>query len=924
MREQIETYKLLVGKSGENGSWLPVWIHAQDTANVLKYLLRDWCSNHEKQLICHDAGIDEEQLEHLVTALGLLHDIGKMTPIFQQKILKHMPEKAHLLATEGFFTDKTYIFAEKSPHGIAGEAILREGGLPYGIASVIGAHHGKPRPKEVRNFSGEGGHIDMFRDNFYGIEYRCNCTNSPWHRARLEWLQYTMNVCEVENCSNLPNLGIESQMILCGLLITADWIASNTHYFPLIPEDDPGLEIDLDVRMRCAEVRLQFPANWASERYFYLEEAFRESFGFVPNETQKEVLEIVNSASDLGVLVLEAPMGCGKTEAALAAAEVLAARKECGGIFYGLPTQATANGIFPRLLEWAKQQAGEFPLAVRLAHGMAALNEDYRSLFAGESKVGGFGEEDTGNLVVHEFFSGRKQALLPAVCIGTVDQSLMAALKQKHVFLRHLGLAGKVVIIDECHAYDAYMTVYLKALLRWLGKYRVPVILLSATLPSSLRGSLIDAYNDTLSQPDEVWKVSRGYPIITYTDGKKVCQRVIKTNTKQKEVRIVRICTEDVPDFLAKNLHDGCAGIIMNTVRRAQEMEEALKKTIPDAQITLLHSHFIAKDRAEIEREVLKNIGKRSTNSTRKRQIIIGTQVLEQSLDIDCDILFTDLCPMDLLLQRIGRLQRHPRKDRPKAFEKPVCYVLGAEENVLEKGSQAVYGTWLLLRTKKILPELIYLPGDIQNLVQETYRDPDTMTADERIAFDEYKLHISSKEQHAKAFLLNPPKQSRRILPELTGLLDADVPDLEKQGERSVRDASYSIQVILMMRDDEGNISFLPWSYGGKRVASDRVPSDDEARMIASQRITLPHILMLGKNGDCVINDLEDKNRYELPEWQKSPWLRGELILLMDKNLRAELPGYQIQYTRKEGLTYDKRSKPGSCNEGQYEIQPVG
>ena len=199
----------------------------------------------------------------------------------------------------------------------------------------------------------------------------------------------------------------------------------------------------------------------------------------LPNSLQSEILDITGDADKPGIYILEAPMGIGKTEAALSAAEILAAKYGSGGVFFGMPTQATSNGIFVRLEDWAKKNADEEKTlhSIRLAHAAAELNDDYHDLVSGDSVMY---DEDGSGLVVHSGLSGRKQALLSDFVIGTVDQMLLAALKQKHVMLRHLGLAGKVVIVDECQAYDAYMNCYLDRVMTWLGVYKVPVIILSS------------------------------------------------------------------------------------------------------------------------------------------------------------------------------------------------------------------------------------------------------------------------------------------------------------------------------------------------------------------------------------------------------------------------------------------------------------
>ena len=180
---------------------------------------------------------------------------------------------------------------------------------------------------------------------------------------------------------------------------------------------------------------------------------------------------------------------------------------------------------------------------------------------------------------------------------------------------------------------------------------------------------------------------------------------------------------EAIPAILEINLASGgCAGVILNTVSRAQKCASELRERGWD--VLLLHSHFIATDRATLEQEILQRIGRDSQSTDRNRLVVVGTQVLEQSLDIDFDVLVTDLCPMDLLLQRIGCLHRKSNRPRLENLRTPRCYVIGAGEKELDRGSRAVYGDWLLLRTRSLLPDRIVIPSQIPNLVQETYGDP--------------------------------------------------------------------------------------------------------------------------------------------------------------------------------------------------------
>ena len=610
-------------------------------------------------------------------------------------------------------------------------------------------------------------------------------------------------------------------------------------------------------------------------------------------------------------------MGCGKTEAALAAAELLAQKLSCGGLFFGLPTQATANGIFSRVEAWAVQQADGTMHTIRLAHGMAAFNDEFQSLAKGTAYTDI--DDPTEGLTVHPWFQGRKRVMLDQFVIGTVDQLLMASLKQKHMMLRHLGLAGKVVIIDECHAYDAYMNVYLEQTLQWLGAYGVPVILLSATLPCARRTALVRAYLNQKSKKErETWEDSRVYPLITYTNGEVVQSHAVQMNQAENDVSICPLTDENICTTLLQELSQGgCAGVILNTVSRAQNAAEELRRA--GLNVLLLHAHFIATDRAEREKMILSTVGKDSKPKDRDGLVIVGTQVLEQSLDIDFDVMVTDLCPMDLLLQRIGRLHRHDRQ-RPEGLREARCYVVGAGEGELEKGSRAIYGDWLLLRTRALLPERITLPHQIPDLVQDTYAGADDiLLGDSELqeAYKKYNCAEKKKKKKAKAFLLDEPPEPMEDDDEepntMNSLLKTMVDDEEGLGEATVRDGAFSVQVLVMMRYDDETIGCFPWIDNGVRVSRSRRPSDEsngEAWQIARQKLTLPHVFCVGKNAKQVIRELEQQNKVDLPQWQESKWLKGELVLLFDKidgKYHSELLDYDLWYDQDKGLSYEKK-----------------
>ena len=380
----------------------------------------------------------------------MAHDIGKATAVFQARILEMLPEVRERLAEEGLEipsdAESKRIF--NTPHALAGQVILRDLHVEEGICEIVGAHHGRPAEYSELEIKSKD---KLCWDSF---EY--------WETIWSEFLSYAVRISGLNCIEELPELSITQRVLLAGLIIMADWIASNQFYFPTISVEELGSEKMYPKRVQAAWDKLELPEYWTAGVVGMGEETFQERFGFSPNKLQAAVMEIAENVGEPGLLIIEAQMGVGKTEAALAASEIFAGICGSGGLFFGLPTQATANGIFPRILDWAKKQLEQGQkFSLILKHSKADLNPDYAELleemktrFKGEARIDC---EDDAQLVVHSFFRGRKQALLSDFVVATVDQILMAALKQKHLMLRHLGMAGKIVIIDEVHAYDAYM-----------------------------------------------------------------------------------------------------------------------------------------------------------------------------------------------------------------------------------------------------------------------------------------------------------------------------------------------------------------------------------------------------------------------------------------------------------------------------------
>jgi CRISPR-associated endonuclease/helicase Cas3 len=878
--------------------YLPLWMHLADTAGVIEYLAKSWISQSMRDYLIPYFDSEEDFYE-VCSFLGISHDFGKATALFQSRILS-------CFAGRDFFelpVPKMEMFSNPSelPHSLASEVLLKSLGVSESLSSIAGAHHGKSQSYISHN---PNQIIEGLSMNFYGVSD--SKKESDIYRWKILWadiFQSMKQICLTDDHLISLKLSTHVDFLLTGLLVMADWIASNPYYFPLIDVDEAGDTENYSRRIDKGVKKLKLPDPWQSKTCFLNDDGFYSEFGFNPNEIQNEIIDIANNTSELGLLILEAQMGVGKTEAALSCAEIIAGQRQKGGLFFGLPTQATANGLFPRITSWAQYQAGNDwnCLSIQLAHSKAFLNAEYQQLIKGKAN---FEEEESG-LIVHRWMQGRKQSLLADFVVGTVDQVLMAALKTKHVMLRHVGLASKVVIIDEVHSYDPYMNTYLDCALEWLGRYDVPVILLSATLPGERRNSLLKAYLKGKGlKPSQIGEKLPSsstlfYPLISWTENNTVFQKEVPIQTKNQSIKIEKVDMEnEVSQIVAeikKNLSkEGCAGIIVNTVDRAQNLAAVLEKELDGYTILLFHSRFTSKDRAKKEEEVLKKVGKESTPEQRNKTIIVGTQVLEQSLDIDFDIMWTDLAPMDLLLQRIGRLHRHKNRQRPYALKTPKCFILD-EPDDFEGGAKAIYGNWILQKTRNCLKEEILIPKDIPALVQQVYANPIEDELDNKMQeyYQEYILQKEKKVEKAKNYCLDLP--SKREI-SMDNTMTNSVFDSEEGAQATVRDGDDSIQLILIKRDDL-TVTAIEEDSEELDLKTYNSPTNEEACKLLLSQIAFSY----GKLGKKIIEEIERRN-VDYSVWQQNNLLKGELFLAFDSNNRCEICGNTYEYSSGFGL----------------------
>jgi CRISPR-associated endonuclease/helicase Cas3 len=649
----------------------------------------------------------------LVGALAALHDLGKISPGFQRKCEAWLVENGLVdLDRQCSWPDSL----EGNHAGVTQEAL--ELLLPNGLgvdgkssrclAALLGAHHGRIQKDPSRPYLKNG----------------IPPKPSTEARSGIAWVNERQTAGEaVIDHFGVRDAGLEidseSPLLwwLAGLTTVADWIGSDERNFP--PEGGMAEE----VRMPQAHRTIESIGFGRPDVVPNLD--FAALFGFPcgsqPNDMQVNAREQIRGP---GVYVIEAPMGMGKTEAALWAAYELMVAGKASGVYFALPTQATSNRIHLRLNEFVQRIAPSAG-ASRLIHGNSWLvqGQAFTPAATGHARA-----EDAR--VGGEWFASAKRALLAPFGVGTVDQALLGVVAAKHFFVRHFALAGKVVILDEVHSYDLYTGTLIDRLVTVLKGLGCTVIILSATLTAKRRAQMVSLGSDQDSDP-----ASLPYPLISSAGEGEESQAVAAAAPAS---RLVRVDFQAASDAVDRALRLAAAGGVVlwicNTVGAAQEQYQSLARSAEEKFLVgLLHSRFPFWRREELENEWMERLGK--MGDTRCGCILVSTQIVEQSVDLDADLLVTELAPTDMLLQRMGRLWRH---DRPGRAGEPEMIVLeesesldrfrqmDANEIVSALGPKAfVYSPYVLLRSLEVwkASSEVAIPDQIRSRIEATYEE---------------------------------------------------------------------------------------------------------------------------------------------------------------------------------------------------------
>lgn len=993
--------------------------HMLDAGSVAARLWDTWLAPGLQERFSEHLHLSMEDTRALVCWLAATHDMGKATPEFSGQLDARRDENLAIYRQR--IEQQDFEFPEdlvaptsglRCPHSKYSQSILTHlltnnvEGLPSEVAetlaSVSGAHHGTPA--NYLSNSADLSNVILER------------LSPKWHDTWQELYNITLERFGASSAlQQLAQHGraipVSVQFCITGFVIMSDWIASNPDFFPMGTFGSAEQEQRARIGWQALGLEQRWTAALDTNPDTPAANLYASRFGW-NNPTlrpmQEVVVEAARSMQSGGMMCIEAPMGQGKTEAGLIAAEFLAQATGRTGVAFAAPTQATSNALFDRVIEWVEYQTNNVaqehggpiePHSMFLGHSKNRFNKSYEAL----SKADIFDESSTPgrennrktlrpgtSLARHSWLSGTKKGLLSSFVVCTIDQVLMTALQARHVMLRYLGLASKVIIIDEVHAYDAYMNQYLSAALYWLGQMNAPVILMSATLPAEIRTRLMVKYAEGLkvwtdsssSQPKQKLSAKErfaarqtktqsnttldlDYPVIhtlTAEDNGSPKKWKVEQPVEQTEVELKLIddSPESVLNVLEPLANDhGCAAVICNTVGRAQEMHEFLRKQFGEEHVVLTHSRFTATHRTAQEELLVSKLGKKAhyseadgeDSSRPHRLIVVGTQVIEQSLDLDFDVMITDFAPVDLVLQRMGRLHRHDSRnssERTPAYRKPVCYVRGVktfgshvEAPDFPRGSKAVYEPMILLSSyAQLLPhfdgEPIRIPADISPLVQKTYQEnapaeiPSAWSEVFESAKQEHKKGKDQAKIRAEGYLLRTPQGEYTMAGCMTSLLQSNDQRFsdEQIGEAKVRDTEASLEVIAIVveRNQPGNPNsaiksyrLLPSINGTDEAESlrfdasaDDPPTYWQSMQLAASSIRLPYQYSDAPNHrirgrilrfDAALDQLE-KERIE--NWQKSFMLEGQLILPFEEVepgvYSYTLCDYELVYSTQLGL----------------------
>ena len=835
-----------------------------------------------------------ECLSKITAFLAGIHDLGKFSRGFQAKVPELWPEL--VLGPRREISDRdhwrnTAVLLRAEP--IAQEFASLFPNIPYDIAPIIAAiagHHGQP-PEGQDEVNADPSKAR--RDQQLGEE-SVDAAHTAFCMLR--------NLIEPLPLSSLEKQKQSAQWSwrLSGLVTLADWVGSDPDYFSF-ESIDTRLEAYWDWALTQAEKALVSKgllAQSPESRPSYASFAPRAAARPRPMQKLAEEAPLKDGAQ---LFILEDTTGAGKTEAAIMLAARMMEAGKGEGLYFALPTMATANAMYERLVEVYQklfETSAAYAPSLVLAHGKSKLSEAFCAIVNSSDMANGSEDETASAFCTQWIADNRKKAFYAEVGAGTIDQAFLSILPKKHLTLRQYGLAGRILIVDEAHCFDAYMGEELSALLELHAQNGSSAIVLSATLSLEQRRNMTEAFAKGLGlrDPEDLSDqlCSEAYPLLTSATigGVQECESKFDSALR-RSVTVERLPDRTIAKTRALSAAKGGAAVLVicNAVDEAIAVYESLASQVDHLdRVHLFHARFAQGDRQDIEEDVLRRFGRDAKAMDRAGHILVATQVVEQSLDLDFDLVISDLAPVDLIIQRAGRMWRHlderPPERRP--IDGPQVLVVSPEpdqaedanwlEPVLGKAAFVYQHAGVMWRSAKALFDAgcIDTPGSFRPLIERVYANEDVP-----LALEEKQIEDEGKEWGNRSL-------GRFNVVDLQGgygSLPMDLSGTEDIGTR-LGEPTVTLRLASI---EEGRL--VPWC-----AAHD----SDADRAWALSEIRVREKFLQGASPPSKDQALHKRAKRDWPEWE-----RCEILIAVvedDGRVRLEGTDNDFTYSKKRGM----------------------
>lgn len=932
-------------KSGQDDEWLPLDRHLDDVAAVAERLWDVALTPRQRAWVAAACRVDEATMRAWWIFLAGIHDAGKASAAFQGLV----PDLAARVVAPDLPTGS--IVGKAIRHDqVSGAILVHAWGNAWApnvvsmtwqsLAAVISGHHGVLRSKR-----------ELSDASFRALEPFPAW--APYQRALLDVRAERLGL----RPDRVPTPTSSAVVLaLAGLMTVSDWIGSDQERFPVtatpVRAESTSLAVGAVTPGAWAAPRVT-PGHEFGDLFVVVgRDAGAPSVPCTPRASQRAVIDALDGRSDPCLVLVEDRTGSGKTEAALWAA-YRGLENGARGVYIGMPTRATANQLHQRAERFLARALDDDTARARLLHSGIEAADPAVGETPAPSAVAVPGD-DAETAVREEtdaraWFLDRRRGLLERFGVGTIDQALLAVLTTRHFAVRLWGLQGKVVIADEVHAYDAYMSALLDRAVEWLAALDCPIVLLSATLPPSRRAELVTAYRrgrlaarerkrGRRLRLDAVTFEDAPYPRLTVADADGV--EVIAVDDP-REPRTFAVDRLDVPeqddgalvaDRVAEAVADGgCVAVVCNTVALAQRRFAAIRRRVDaDTEVLLLHAKLRPAEREPLEQRLMTMLGPatRIGAGRPERLVVVATQVIEQSLDVDFDLMWSDVAPIDLLIQRAGRIHRHERRDEHGATERPAAHrvprliVLDTVGRSIARpyvrGNDRVYAPPVLHRTRHLLRgcQEITEPNDLDRMIGAVYPAkpgnealglPAEDAAALALADEQLRSETRKRDDEAQRNLIadpgaaDPPWEQAE-----TPLADAEDPGATVRNAAATRWITEPTVGVVVLGEAEL-----------QRI--ENAPSDADARELLRRAVSL-RVHQLGIRLDRRRREPGLGLDWQPAAWQRHPLLRHHLLVRTDEQGQAlppdgvpGCPALPLHWTPIDGVMIQRRNEERAC-----------